>query len=411
MNHRAWLAVVCGVIAVLLPGEVFGEGWDLERVEAAARARYDAGPGEAWELLERGTRAELERVPGHAQSLSVTATGQLPLVPSRGWVDSEQSVMGSISWALGDGPALQRGAILAHRETLQAQARERRWAYVARAQDAYVEWWRAATLLADLTEDVARLRLELAPLLGASGDSSLARRDVLDLQIALDGLDLEVTALRAQEASARAELARLLGQTPADPAPMAELAGGSIWPRLLALIDLHPELDLIELERRELLARADAFEMFAPWQVSLGAGAILSTWGDARAQVSLGLNVPLANPNMQEAARLRSEASALSLRRANRRDELEREWRSMGERHAALTARRAQGLQMLEGALTERELLLERAHGRGEIGLVPLLRSRLESHELRHSVLEWTADLLRSELRARALLLSLERNP
>jgi outer membrane protein TolC len=403
------VSAAAAALALGAPTGALAQGGPLERVARAAGERFDAERGRALDDLSAGVARERDRLPGRAQSLSVGVTTEAPLVSER-WGDVEHAAGAQLTLALGEWPALQRAALDAYGARLGAQRVAARAEAALLAQRAYLGWWRAAALRAELTEDLQAARAALAPLEGAAARGEVAELDVLDLQVEAQRLSVERARAARDEREGRAALARLVGEdalariAPGGRAPAPAPSGeDNPWGALRGRAGAHPELALARARQQELTARAAAVEAFAPWQVALGAQAISVGLERVRGQLGVTLVVPLANPNAQEAARLSAQARAEAAGARAMAAELDRELAERAEEHEALAAELALARARLTGPLDRRQRLLEAARERGQIGWARVLAGRRDVHEARHAELELTLALAMSSAQARAL--------
>lgn len=409
MSVSLWL----GLAALLLSGQA-AKPLTWESLSQCAQLQYEQGPGQAQRALSRAISVERERLPGRLQSVGVGAQADVPLYGRRGG-DLEYMLTANATLILDDWPTLQRAVLDAQRDEQRALAALERWRFTLAVSDAYAQWWAASALLDHVQRDLQTLS-EAVRRYQEAGQQSLSALDVLEVKVFVGRLELERAQLTERIVHGEAALrelisAKLCALPPSAHAPQLDALEGDPWAALSPLAAKHPEQGVNQAQRSSLQARAQAAG--AQWPKTLQVGGQLTTAGADQWwwTQTLSITIPIANPGVAEAARLKVEVEASRAASQWQSTRLGAQWQAQSQRYRAVLETLKLEQERLLKPLQQRQSLLNAASAQGHIPALRALTASAELHEQEHLHLERLIALAISQHQAALLALVLSVNP
>ncbi len=373
---------------------------------------FQNGPGQSATHLQQGAHNAQKAIPGRLQSLEISAGAEIPLGQET-WTDRDQGIEASLNIRLGSLATHLRNAYQAEALATRAQSNADYWQFDDEVLTAYLEAWVQNAVVHHSQQTLAEALTELEPLRTAAEKQMISRLDLLDLESELGRLTTEHTENVRQARAATTRLAATLGQ------PCVQLDADKItadaatsedstpkqnpWTPLLTKINTHPRVQTHNAQATAAQQFSLAARAATPWELSVGTGFFTSGFGPFWPIATLGLSIPLSNPDAPEAEILQATAASHA---ANARWQI-RQVRAELEGLRDSFDAAAQQLESMQSAwltpLTERQKLLEDAFTQRQVPLERVIRGRRELIDARKQFFLVTAELLIATRRAQLL--------
>lgn len=375
-------------------------------VEPAGRARIE------------GLAAAGERGPDRVTSMGVSVA---PEIETTRRSEANEYVAGvEVAIRLGRVSGSRRDALEAEEASARAEQTRRRWQFVLDAQRAYIDWRVARQESRHLGAYLEEVRAQLEPLEEGRREGMLSEVELADLRS--EAGRIEAHRVRAQRRArfAAARLTEQLGVT--CPLAVGDATGqpfgaGKVpaawkenpWTKLRGQVDAFPAVRQLEARAETADATAEVAARSAPPQLSLGLGVRSVGFETAWLVPTVGLSIPLGNPEAPAAAASDGHATALRSERHWQLRRIRARLEASAERYeATLEARRRFQTRYLR-RLERRVELFQSALEAGQIDIFRLIRAREERHEAVHQLVVLDADLAARRMRAEALEAAIDR--
>lgn len=360
---------------------------------------YRNGPGKAQNSFQNALKIEKQNLPGRIQQLYF-GLESFENIDQRSAINLEKGSYFQGNFIIGTWRKPMENMIDQQMQFLIKQNDSGLWQFISEIYQNFGTLWGANLKIKHLQEDLEELNPYLEKIKNSTEIGGLSAIAYSDIEIQIGQKQIELSQSIELREKSEAFLKQWLGnfemglKSEADihlieQGQIPQILLESPWHQFKQKIELLPQIQQIQAEQQTLIARGESLLVSsAPWNLQVTAQARSIAYQQFWWVFTVGINIPIAYPAQAEAARLKSEAIAVSHKRewmVSRQqiflDALDREYQ-------ALLAHITRIDRHLLAPSQKKKKLMDQGFQNGDIKVHEYLAHLINLHEIEHQKLD-----------------------